>query len=64
VIGVNVQSKAAVGLAKELPEGPARLLAALVQRGLGPEHLLVAAALVRELDRQLERGAESSSKPV
>jgi hypothetical protein len=45
-----VLTKAGAGIAKEVPPGPARLLEALVRRGLAREHLHTAAALVLALD--------------
>jgi hypothetical protein len=43
-------TKAEVGIAREIPPGPARLLEALVLRGLPEEHLHAAAALCLMLD--------------
>jgi hypothetical protein len=44
--------KEAAGLAKEgLGRGPERVLAEMVKRGLGEEHLRAAAALCLELDK-------------
>ena len=47
-----------MGLSKEIGPGGERLLAELVKRGLGQEHLRAAAALVLALDIDLEEGGQ------
>jgi CDGSH-type Zn-finger protein len=50
----RLKTKAELGLVEKVPPGPARLLEALVLRGLRKEHLKVAAALCIALDEGLE----------
>jgi hypothetical protein len=51
----TIMTKAEAGIAQEIAPGPARLLAALVRRGLAEEHLYAAAALVLVLDEGARR---------
>ena len=60
---VGARTKEELGLEKNLPPGAARLLAALVKRGLGPEHLRGAAALALVLEAEALRRARSRYEP-